>query len=88
MDEDSRPDAGLLNDLLLLLKMVPIKASVSGQSLIASHEHYTTRVDVVPPSKRESEDGPIRAVVRVITELPAEMLPFFAKAEVVYTKTE
>jgi len=49
--------------------------------LVARHEHYTTRVEVVPPENRETEDGPIRGVVRITTELPKQLLEVFKKPE-------
>jgi len=35
----------------------------------------------VPPETRESENGPIRAVVRMITELPKPILTLFEGKE-------
>jgi hypothetical protein len=70
-----------LGDLLMLLRPTTIKASLKGNALLARHEHYTTRVEVVPPATRETEDGPIKAVVRITTELPKQLSGFFKKPE-------
>jgi hypothetical protein len=66
-----------LGDLMAMLEPTTIKATLKGDALIAQHEHYTIRIEVVPPAVRESENGPIRAVVRLITELPAPLLTMF-----------
>jgi hypothetical protein len=70
-----------LGDLLLLLQPTTIKASLKGNALIARHDHYTTRVEVVPPAIRDTEDGPIKAVVRITTEVPKQLSEFFKKPE-------
>jgi len=66
-----------LGDLMAMLAPTTIKASLKGDALIAQHEHYAMRIEVVPPATRESENGPIRAVVRMITELPAPLMSMF-----------
>ena len=71
-----------LGDLQLMLQPTSIKASLEGDALIAQHEHYKIRIEVVPPENRESENGPIRAVVRMITELPKPVLELFKGKEV------
>ena len=70
-----------LGDLLPMLQPTSIKASLKGNTLVARHEHYTIRIDVVPPENRESENGPIRAVVRMTTELPKPILKHFREPE-------
>jgi hypothetical protein len=69
-----------LGDLMAMLAPTTIKTSLKGDALIAQHEHYAMRIEVVPPATRESENGPIRAVVRMITELPAFRSHDFARA--------
>lgn len=64
-----------LSDLELMLKPTSIKTKLKGNTLTAQHEHYTTRIEVLPPDNQTSGDEPIRAVVRVVTELPE---PFVA----------
>ena len=54
-----------LGDLLTVLAPTTIKGRIKGNALIADHEHYTVTIEVVPPSVKESENGPIKAVVRV-----------------------
>jgi hypothetical protein len=66
-----------LGDLILMLQPTSIKASLEGNALIAQHEHYKIRIEVVPPENRESENGPIKAVIRMITELPPLVLELF-----------
>ena len=76
-----------LGDLMTMLAPTTIKASLHDNALIADHGHYTVRVEVVPPEERESENGPIRAVVRVVTELPAPLSPLFRGREAPATAT-
>jgi len=70
---DSNPLGVPLGDLMLMLQPTSIKASLKDNVLAARHEHFTTRIEVVPPEDRESENGPIQAVVRIVTELPAPL---------------
>ena len=72
-----------LGDLLAMLQPTSIKASLKGNTLVAQHEHYTIRVEVVPPETQESANGPIRAVVRVTTELPRQIEEFFEAPEAI-----
>ena len=75
--DESSPLGVPLGDLMVMLQPTSIKASLKGNTLTARHEHYTIRIEVVPPESRESENGPIRAVVRMITELPTPILTLF-----------
>jgi len=68
-----------LGDLMLMLEPTSIEASLKGNTLTARHEHYTIRIEVVPPATRASENGPIRAVVRMITELPKPVSTLFQR---------
>ncbi len=70
-----------LGDLLHMLQPTSIKARLEGSTLVARHEHYTVRVEVVSPENRESENGAIRAVVRLITDLPKNILDMFKGKE-------
>ena len=72
---DPNPLRVQLTDLLALLEPTTLKASIEGRTLKARHEHYDVRVEVLPPQVKEPTSDPIRAVVRVIAELP----PVFAK---------
>jgi hypothetical protein len=72
-ENDTAPLGVPLRDLLPLLHPTSINASLDGTALIARHELYTMRIEVVPPENRESENGPIRAVVRVTSELPSQV---------------
>jgi hypothetical protein len=70
-----------LNEIALLLSTGTIKTSIEGNVLLARHEHYTTRVEVVPADPGSASDAPIKAVVRVITELPAAIQQMVAGRE-------
>jgi len=59
-----------LGELAAALEPTSIRARLEGNTLVARHEHFTVRVEVVPPENRESDNGPIRAVVRVRSDLP------------------
>ena len=71
---DPNPLGVPLGDLQALLAPTSIKASLMENGLLALHEHYTIRIEVVPPENRQSENGPIRAVVQMITELPSKFV--------------
>ena len=66
-----------LGDLKKMLEPTSIKTTIEGNALIAQHEHYKIRVEAVPPENLESENGPIKAVVRLLTELPNPVLALF-----------
>jgi hypothetical protein len=78
---DPSPLGVPLGDLLLVLQPTSIKASLDGDTLVARHEHYTIRTEVVPPENREAENRPIRAVVRMTTELPRQVIELFKKED-------
>lgn len=78
---NSAPLGVPLGDLLAMLSNTTIKATLKGEALIAQHEHYTTRIEVIPPAVRDSENGAIRAVVRVVSELPTPTLGMFRGRE-------
>ena len=50
---DPNPMGVALGDLKMMLEPTSIKASIEGNALIAQHEHYKIRVEVVP-QKTES----------------------------------
>lgn len=71
-----------LQDLELMLGPTTIKARRQGDNiLLAKHDHYTVKVEVVPADERESENGPIRAVVQITSELPAQIRQVFSGKE-------
>ena len=84
---NSSPRGVPLGDLMAMLAPTSIKATIKGDSLIAQHEHYAIRIEVVPPEVQESENGPIRAVVRMNTDLPAPILGMFRGRESAATAT-
>ena len=69
-DQDSNPHGVSLSDLARMLSTGTIKTSIEGNTLIAKDEHYTTKVEVLPPDADGGDGEPIRAVVRLTTELP------------------
>lgn len=68
---DQTPLGVPLGDLALMLSTGTIKTSFDGNALLAKHDHYTTRIEVVPAAPGATKDEPIKAVVQVTTELPA-----------------
>ena len=70
---DQSPLGVPLGDLALMLSTGTIKTSFDGNALLAKHEHFTTKVEVVPPAPGATTDEPIKASVQVTTELPAPM---------------
>ena len=77
--QNSSPFAPLLQLLLAALKNTTLSAKQDGDSVVVKHQNFTSRIDVVPPTNRESEIGAIRAVVRVKTELPEKFARVFAE---------
>lgn len=78
---DRNPLGVPLEDLQAMLAPTTIKTTLKGHVLLARHEQYTVRIEVVPPATRESENGPIRAVVRLTTDLQRKLLPMFQGRE-------
>ncbi len=74
---NSMPLGVPLADLAAMLQPTTIKVTLKGNALIAQHEHYAIRVEVAPPATQSSESEPIKAVVRLVTELPAPLLSMF-----------
>ena len=66
-----------LADIEAMLTPTSIKVTRKGNSLQARHESYTVCIEVLPPEVRESENGPIKAIVRMITDLPTPFLALF-----------
>ena len=85
---DLSPLGVRLSDLMAMLAPTSIKATLKDNALLARHEHYTIRLKVVPPDDRESENGPIQAVVRLITNLPAPIQSLFQGGEASATTAE
>jgi hypothetical protein len=69
---ESNPLGVPLGELQKILTIGSIKTKLAGSILLARFHHYTTRIEVVPPENHETKDVPIRAVVRVTTELPGD----------------
>ena len=61
-----------------MLAPTAIKVSrKNDNTLLAKHEHYTVKVEVGPAEQRDSVNGPIRAVVKLTSELPAQIRQLF-----------
>lgn len=73
-----KPNAGLrgvpLDDLLAILAPTSIKAGIQDNALIARHDNYVVRIDVVPPEKGTFVKNEIQAVVRLTSELPPPLM--------------
>jgi hypothetical protein len=76
---DSRPLVPPLDLVLAALKDTSLSVKQDGDSVIVGHRDFTTRIDVVPPANRESENFPIKVVLRVKTELPEKFGAIIAK---------
>jgi len=72
-DDDAAHLGVPLDEVLAILKSTSLSARIEGDALIATHEHYETRVDVTSPEKRSAANGPIRAVVRITSAVPTEI---------------
>jgi hypothetical protein len=68
---DQNPLGVPLGDIQAMLAPTTIKTTLKGNVLTARHEQYTVRIEVVSPATRESENGLIRAVVCMTTDLRA-----------------
>jgi hypothetical protein len=75
----SRPVSWPLDLVLAALKASGLSAKQNGDSVIVGHNNFTTRIDGVAPTNRESSNFPIRVVLRVKTELPEKLGAMFAK---------
>jgi hypothetical protein len=74
---DPNPRGVGLGDLMAMLAPTSINATLKDNALLAQHEHYTIRIEVVPPDDDDSENGPIQAVVRMVTDLPTSIQSLF-----------
>lgn len=84
-----KPPLGVpLQQLEAMLAPTTIKASLKDDNtLLAKHEHYTVKVEAVRAERRESQNGPIRAVVRLTSEMPAQFASMFNGKEDGVTST-
>lgn len=76
-----------LSDIQRMLAGTSVKATLAKSGLTVRHEHYTVWVDVVPPDTVEQGEDAIRAVVRVVAELPAQVQHLFARDPVGMSST-
>lgn len=75
----------LSDDLANAIRGTHLTARREGNSLFVRHPAYLTRIDVFEPRNRDSDNGSIKAVVRVRTELSSEMAAFLATPETAAT---
>lgn len=68
-----RPCGVPLDEVLMMLEPTTLSPRIKGNCLVATHEHYSTRIEVLPPRVKESDNGPIRAIVKITTGWPKEM---------------
>ena len=80
---EPRPLGMPLDDLEQALRSTNFKVSRDGDALIARHDRLTTRVDVVPPANRESENGPIKAVIQITSELPTGIAQILSSPNII-----
>lgn len=66
-----------LDQIQAMLAPTSFKASLKPNCLLAHEGRYTVRVEVDAPVTHGSENGTIRAVVRMTAELPAPLHQFF-----------
>lgn len=69
-----------LDDLLALLKPSSIRASINGNFLIAQHHNYKVQLEVITPKIRQSENGLIKAVILITSEIPTQLLSIFEES--------
>ncbi len=74
---DPNPRGVRLGDLAAMLGATTIKPTLKDNALIAEHEQYTVRVDVLPPTVKDTDVGPISAVVKLTIDLPKPVLALF-----------
>jgi hypothetical protein len=72
------PQGVPLGDLEAALAGTTLKTLREGDTLIVTHEHLVTLVEVSAPEIAETVDGRISAIVTVKTELPTEFSNAFA----------
>ena len=70
---DARPFGVPLDNLASALEDNNLKATREGNSLIVRRPSLSTRVDVIRPANRESQNGLIAAVVQLRTAIPEEL---------------
>lgn len=69
--ETPSPHGVPLTQLCEILSHTSLKAKRQGDKVTVQHPNFVTQVTVAPPPVRDSENGPIKAIVELKTELPA-----------------
>lgn len=89
-DSASSPRGIPLGDLTALLAPTAIRTTLEDDTLIARHEHYDVRIQVLAPDAEEEGaggDDSIRAVLRLTADLPEPVLELFRGTEAASTAT-
>jgi len=71
--------APILDQLAAFLAGTTLTTSRERGVLVVKHEHFATRVEIVPGDGSDSPMGPIEAVVQIRTDLPEEMARMIAQ---------
>lgn len=58
-------------DIKAMLSTGTIEVREEGDVLLARHEHYTNRIEVVPPGQAAPADPPSLGMLKVTTDVPA-----------------
>lgn len=75
-DPATTPYGVPLGEVAALLRGGSLKVSIDGDTLFADHGAYRTRVKVLPPPADAESADPIRAIVRITTEVPEPIAAF------------
>src|SRR5215469_18940755 len=70
---NKRPLDVPLDELENALRYTTLKTSIDGDVLLVRHEKQVTKLYVVPGANPDAGDGRIHAVVKIETEVPAEL---------------
>lgn len=70
---DPSPKGVPLSELEEALAATTLKPKRKGDTLFVHHEQMVTEVGVIEPANRESENGPISAVITIKTPLPSQL---------------
>ena len=75
--EEQSPLGVPLSDVAALLQRAGIEVHWQGSTLFAQKRLYPVRIEVVQPSLQDAESGPIRAVVRIVSDVHEQLQGVF-----------
>lgn len=78
---DPNPMGIPLSELETLLIASGVRVQRKNNALLVDNGRFVTRLDIVAPEVKESEDVNIAAVLRVSTEIPKALAPIFSENE-------